>query len=90
MDKIRFFPVALYLFVCGAAGLGFGVGQAFEKPSFTTFFIILVCSPMTLAGWFMTRPYMRLARAAIKELAQLRLQEQQEKARAQAAGAEAE
>ena len=66
MLNLRFFPIQLYTFVFGAAGLGFSAAQAMQQPTTRTLIAIIVFSAMTLAGYRFMRPFMAAARAAIK------------------------
>lgn len=82
MINLRFFPIQLYTFVFGAAGLGFSASQAMQEPTTRTLIAIIVFSTMTLAGYRFMRPFMAASRAAIKVA-------QDEKAAASAAVPEA-
>ena len=64
--NFRRFPVALYTYVFGAAGLGFSAGLILDNPSSFTLVTTSVSSVLTITGYFLTRPYMREAKAAIK------------------------
>ncbi len=67
LSRFRRFPIALYFYVFGATGMGFSVAVAVESPSVHTLIWMLIACTMTLIGYFMMRPYMRLAKQAIKE-----------------------
>lgn len=73
MPNFRFFPIALYLYVFGAAGLGFSVAAAMAEVTRTTVYISAVSCVMCLVAHYLVRPYMRQARATIKAQAQARM-----------------
>ena len=67
VSQFRRFPIALYLYVFGGTGMGFAVGIALQDPTINTLIGMLIACVMTLAGYFFMRPYMRLAKQAIRE-----------------------
>ena len=70
MPNFRYFPLALYLYVLGAAGFSSAVTWACcNEPSLATGIVMLTSTVAIVAGYFMTRPYIRLAKAAIQHLA---------------------
>jgi hypothetical protein len=72
---MRYFPMALYAYIAGAAGLGFSVGAGITEPTIQTLIVSLVAGTFALAGHFMMRPYMREAKAAINAVAIKRYEE---------------
>jgi hypothetical protein len=70
MNLLRF-PLALYLRLFGAAGLGYIVGGAGKEPTFVALGVVCFAFGATLAGWMMMRPLMREAKAAIKNASKM-------------------
>lgn len=66
MNLLRF-PVALYLRLFGAAGLGYIVARIGMEGTYLTLAIAVSSFGATLVGWMMMRPLMRDAKLAIKQ-----------------------
>lgn len=66
MNLLRF-PLALYLRLFGAAGLGYILGGVGKEPTFVALGVVCFAIGATLAGWLMMRPLMREAKAAVKD-----------------------
>jgi hypothetical protein len=65
MIKTQYFPIALHLYVFGAAGIGFSIAMGMTAPKLQTLIVSGVSCAMTLAGHFMMRPYVRMARGEL-------------------------
>ena len=63
--NFRRFPIALYSYVFGAAGLGFSVALILQEPTTTSLITTIVSASLVIIGYILTRPYMRDAKSDI-------------------------
>ncbi len=63
--RLQHFPVALYVRLFGAAGIGYVVGGAGVAPTDMALAVAGLSCTASLAGWLMMRPIMRAAKKAI-------------------------
>lgn len=61
----RRFPIALYSYVFGAAGLGFSAALILQEPTMLSLITTVVSGILTITGYGLTRPYMRNAKSDI-------------------------
>lgn len=63
--NLVYFPVALYLRLFGAAGLGYIVARIGSQATYATLAIACLSFAATFIGWLMMRPLMREAKKTI-------------------------
>jgi formate-dependent nitrite reductase membrane component NrfD len=67
MTKLKYLPIALYLYIFGAAGIGFSLAMGMTAtPNVRTLIVSGISCVMALVGHFMMRPYVRMARGEMK------------------------
>ena len=69
MQRMRFLPIIIYVFVFGAAIFGASVAQTLHEPSTFTLGGLVVSVSMCLTARFLLRPFFRQAQAAQKSYA---------------------
>ena len=65
--NFRYFPLALYLRLFGAAGIGYvvGSGSIFNKPMMALSILSGMSFVLFMVGWYLMRPFMAQARLDI-------------------------
>ncbi|QOU76423.1 hypothetical protein JAB4_059230 (plasmid) [Janthinobacterium sp. HH102] len=77
--KFRYFPIKLYIYLFGAAGMGYTTCQAMQEPTTKTLIFLFIFSLMMLSGHFFMRPMIKKAKEEISELSKSKLEKKEDK-----------
>ena len=67
--SFRYFPLALYMYLFGAAGVGYVMGSNAILPKSTMTFLIMcgISFVLFMFGWYLMRPFMAQAKLGFRE-----------------------